>query len=85
MPVRCSWCDTKHPWFADPERRISIADMMIKSEDTNTGAMMSPEDVLHAVQAFSAGPVVITGGEPPLYGLRPLTALLVGSRFSVQL
>lgn len=51
-------------WFADPERRVSIADMMIKTEDTNTWAMMSPEDVLLAVQAFSAPYVVIAGGEP---------------------
>lgn len=84
-PVRCPWCDTKHTWFADPERRVSIAEMMIKTEDTNTWAMMSPEDVLLAVQAFSARHVVITGGEPALYDLRPLTALLVGSGFSVQL
>lgn len=64
---------------------MSIADMMIKTEDTNAWAMMSPEDVLLAVQAFSARHVVITGGEPALYDLRPLTALLVGSGFSVQL
>lgn len=37
---------------------------MIKTEDTNTWAMMSPEDVLLAVQAFSAPHVVIAGGEP---------------------
>lgn len=84
-PVRCPWCDTKHTWFADPERRVSIAEMMIKTEDTNTWAMMSPHDVLLAVQAFSARHVVITGGEPALYDLRPLTTLLVGSGFSVQL
>lgn len=84
-PVRCPWCDTKHTWFVDSERRVSIADMMIKTEDTNTWAMMSPEDVLVAVQAFSARHVVITGGEPALYDLRPLTTLLVGSGFSVQL
>lgn len=47
--------------------------------------MMSPEDVLLAVQAFSARHVVITGGEPALYDLGPLTTLLVGSGFSVQL
>jgi 7-carboxy-7-deazaguanine synthase len=84
-PVRCPWCDTKHTWFVDSERRVSIADVMIKTEDTNTWAMMSPEDVLLAVQAFSARHVVITGGEPALYDLRPLTTLLVGSGFSVQL
>lgn len=84
-PVRCPWCDTKHTWFVDPERRVSIADMMIKTEDTNTWAMMSPEDVLLAVQAFSARHVVITGGEPALFDLRPLTTLLVGSGCSVQL
>lgn len=33
-PVRCPWCDTKHRWFADQERRVSIAAMMIKTEDT---------------------------------------------------
>lgn len=48
---------------------MSIADMMIKTEDTNTWAMISPEDVLLAVQAFSARHVVITGGEPALYDL----------------
>lgn len=64
---------------------MSIADMMIKTEDTNTWAMMSPEDVLLAVQAFSARHVVITGGEPALYDLGPLTTLPVGSGFSVQL
>lgn len=84
-PVRCPWCDTKHTWFVDLERRVSIADMMIKTEDTHTWAMMSPEDALLAVQAFSARHVVIAGGEPALYDLRPLTTLLVGSGFSVQL
>lgn len=64
---------------------MSIAEMMIKTEDTNTWAMMSPQDVLLAAQAFSARHVVITGGEPALYDLRPLTTLLVGSGFSVQL
>lgn len=100
-PVRCPWCDTKHRWFADQERRVSIAAMMIKTEDTRrsrpsgiseqqlldaapkvletkpgpppvlTWVMMSPEDVLLAMQAFSARHVVITGGEPALYRLRP--------------
>lgn len=46
MLGQVSGCHTKHPWFADPERRVSIGDMMIKTEDTNTWAMMSPEDVL---------------------------------------
>lgn len=64
MSGRCLWCDTKHIGSPDPERRVSIADMMIKAEDTNTWAMMSPEDVLLAVQAFSAPHVVIAGGEP---------------------
>lgn len=79
MLGQVSGCHTKHPWFADPERRVSIGDMMIKTEDTNTWAMMSPEAVLLAAQAFNARHVVITGGDPALYDLRPLTTLLVGS------
>ncbi|KRQ03851.1 7-carboxy-7-deazaguanine synthase QueE [Bradyrhizobium manausense] len=83
-PVRCPWCDSKHTWVADPANQVSIAEITAKVEDTNTWAMMSPREILLAVQGFRARHVVITGGEPAAYDLQPLTTLLIKSGFSVQ-
>ncbi|ARU05656.1 7-carboxy-7-deazaguanine synthase QueE [Comamonas serinivorans] len=84
-PVGCPWCDTKHTWALDPARQVAVADMLAKTDDADTWAAMEVDELLATVQAFRARHVVITGGEPALYDLVPLTTLLIAHSYSVQI
>ncbi|MDU3999363.1 MAG: 7-carboxy-7-deazaguanine synthase QueE [Escherichia coli] len=68
-PVGCAWCDTKHTW-----------------EKLEEGAASS-EDLLAVIgrQGYTARHVVITGGEPCIHDLMPLTDLLEKNGFSCQI
>lgn len=63
-PVQCSWCDAAGTWHPDhvPE------DVM----------RMSPETLAEAAAGTAAEFVVITGGEPAIFDLGPLTRALAG-------
>ena len=66
--LKCSFCDTKRAWRG--------------------GRSYSAEEVVTEVkkrrEAFPAGWVCLTGGEPLLQNLRPLTRLLKKENFMVQ-
>ena len=83
-PVGCAWCDTRHTWHADPANIIPINRMLGKDKDTGEYAEMSADAVIGSVTSFDARHVVITGGEPCLYDLVPLSAALVDRGYSVQ-
>jgi len=84
-PVGCPWCDTKYTWSKDANREIPFADMLQKSEATNeTYAAVEALD-LAAIVAPKPQHVVITGGEPGQYELRPLTGALISNRHTTQL
>ena len=74
-PVGCSWCDTKQTWEALPEDETSLGDIMVKTEDSPTWCSVSAEDIVNEYkqQGYTAKHIVITGGEPCIYDLRPLT------------
>jgi 7-carboxy-7-deazaguanine synthase len=75
-PVGCQWCDTKHTWPVLGEDRVQPPDVLLKDRDSSHHAMMYADDILEAVTQlddFGDAMVVITGGEPALYDLRPLT------------
>jgi 7-carboxy-7-deazaguanine synthase len=82
-PVGCGWCDTKHTWKLSEDRVVAEADMLAK-RDTDAFALLTLDALLGVVRAFPARHVVITGGEPCLYDLVPLTAYVRGLGRSVQ-
>lgn len=77
-PVGCSWCDTKHTWQKQPKREISIGDILLKSQESDAWGLVDEQDIyaLFQQQNYHARHVIVTGGEPCIYDLRPLTQQL---------
>ncbi|MEG0281408.1 MAG: 7-carboxy-7-deazaguanine synthase QueE [Morganella sp. (in: enterobacteria)] len=86
-PVGCSWCDTKHTWEQDPEKICSADMMMNKTQEDDRWASLSAQDIImqFSAQGYTARHVVITGGEPCLYDLQPLTAALEAQGWQCQI
>jgi 7-carboxy-7-deazaguanine synthase len=74
-PVGCPWCDTKHTWDLEGAPAISVEAMLAKHKDAPTHAVMKSAEIADLLTSsrFQARHVVITGGEPCLYDLGPLT------------
>ncbi|WP_348983199.1 7-carboxy-7-deazaguanine synthase QueE [Vibrio crassostreae] len=74
-PVGCSWCDTKQTWEALPEDETSLGDIMVKTEDSPTWSAIDAQGIVNEYikQGYTAKHIVITGGEPCIYDLVPLT------------
>lgn len=84
--VGCPWCDTKHTWLLDPDQKRASDEVMAKTDDSPTWADMLPTFLANYLEdSFQARHVVITGGEPSVYDLRPFTAALIMRGYSVQL
>lgn len=86
-PVGCSWCDTKHTWEQDPEKICSADMMMHKTQEDDRWASLSAQDIImqFTAQGYTARHVVVTGGEPCLYDLQPLTAALEAQGWQCQI
>ncbi len=86
-PVGCPWCDTKHTWTLD-DALVTTATEVI-NKDNESEAFFSIDEngllALFAEQGYVAKHVVITGGEPCMYDLRPLTSLLHAQGMSTQI
>jgi 7-carboxy-7-deazaguanine synthase len=85
-PVGCAWCDTKHTWSYREAARVSVEDVLAKGGDnpTPTWAAMTTNELVATLERLGAPEhVVLTGGEPCLHDLVPLTERLV-ARGSVQ-
>ncbi|WP_153448577.1 7-carboxy-7-deazaguanine synthase QueE [Vibrio algicola] len=74
-PVGCAWCDTKQTWQALAQDQVSFGDIIIKQVDSPTWCLASVDEIISQYQSlgFTAKHIVITGGEPCLYNLLPLT------------
>jgi 7-carboxy-7-deazaguanine synthase len=85
-PVGCPWCDTKYTW-ADPEiaREISAGDVVTKNLGEESFGWMSVSSMVELVSQYRSKHVVITGGEPCLYDLLPLTTELIAAGKRVQI
>ncbi|WP_045048556.1 7-carboxy-7-deazaguanine synthase QueE [Rouxiella chamberiensis] len=86
-PVGCSWCDTKHTWEKFADREVDMQRILVKTEETDAWGNASAEQ-LHQViqnQGWTANHIVITGGEPCIYDLQPLTELLEARGYSCQI
>ncbi len=86
-PVGCAWCDTKHTWEVKAEMKQRAQDIIVKTEDTETWFDASVEDILALFnkEGYTAKHVVITGGEPAMYDLVPLTKMLHEAGYSTQI
>ncbi|WP_394125439.1 7-carboxy-7-deazaguanine synthase QueE [Vibrio hepatarius] len=74
-PVGCAWCDTKQTWDATPTDERPLNEILAKTKDSPTWCSVSAEDIVNEYkqQGYTAKHIVITGGEPCIYDLRPLT------------
>jgi 7-carboxy-7-deazaguanine synthase len=84
--VGCPWCDTKHTWRLDEASRVEVQEALTKPQSgTAAWALASVDDLIRRCRdARPISHVVITGGEPCAYDLRPLTGMLLAGGFSVQ-
>ena len=74
--VGCPWCDTKETWeFAKENEVSSIEDALGANPKYSP---LSPTQIADYIAANHAGPqwVLITGGEPAQFELRPLVVAL---------
>ncbi|PQJ67167.1 7-carboxy-7-deazaguanine synthase QueE [Photobacterium angustum] len=86
-PVGCSWCDTKQTWTAEPQDLVSLDQIMAKTGDSPLWTNLDANGVVQLLQdqKYTAKHVVITGGEPCIYDLRPLTHALEDAGFNCQI
>lgn len=84
--VGCPWCDTVHTWSMDRANVRSLKEVAFdKKGDGASWAEASIPSLLAVLATFRARHVVITGGEPALWDLRPLSSALLNAGKTVQL
>ena len=84
--VGCPWCDTKHTWVSDASERRSLTEIAFrKTGDGATWAETGLDSLLAVLWTYRSRHLVITGGEPALYDLRPLSSALADAGWQVQL
>ncbi|MGG4664142.1 7-carboxy-7-deazaguanine synthase QueE [Providencia vermicola] len=86
-PVGCSWCDTKQTWEKEQDKQTTLGDIALKTLDSDSWAMADSDALIQLMKAkgFTAKHIVITGGEPCIYDLTPLTASLEQSGYQCQI
>lgn len=86
-PVGCSWCDTKQTWETNDTFIVSLNETVEKKADSEFWANASADDILATFESrgYQAKHVVITGGEPCMFDLRPLCTLLHDKGYSTQI
>ncbi|MDU2786736.1 MAG: 7-carboxy-7-deazaguanine synthase QueE, partial [Enterobacter sp.] len=79
--------DTKHTWDKLADREVSLFSILAKTKESDKWGAGSPEDLLAIIgrQGWTARHVVITGGEPCIHDLTPLTELLEKNGYSCQI
>lgn len=85
-PVGCAWCDTKHTWDVDLANQIEFKDLTTKNKLEQWSNMTAGEILDYAISiAPNVKHVVITGGEPCMYDLNPLTQAFEGQNYQCQI
>ncbi|WP_039907103.1 7-carboxy-7-deazaguanine synthase QueE [Candidatus Regiella insecticola] len=85
-PVACSWCDTKHTWDIKKDKEIDIQGITVKTVAKDTWSNANEQQLVAICkEKYQARHVVITGGEPCLYDLQPLTSLLEENGYRCQI
>ncbi|KMT65387.1 7-carboxy-7-deazaguanine synthase QueE [Catenovulum maritimum] len=84
-PVGCAWCDTKHTWEKSESTQVKQSLVIDISNESDCWADFTENDILNLLAKYTAKHVVITGGEPCIYDLIPLTELLNNAGYSTQI
>ncbi|GAB1439609.1 7-carboxy-7-deazaguanine synthase QueE [Providencia sp.] len=86
-PVGCSWCDTKQTWEKEQNKETTLGDIAVKTIDSDWWAQADSDDLIQLIKElnFNAKHIVITGGEPCIYDLMPLTEALENQGFQCQI
>mgnify|MGYP001121019654 CR=1 FL=1 len=86
-PVGCSWCDTKHTWEIKLEDEQKTESVMQQDFESTAWFSASEESLfsLFSHHGYQAKHIVITGGEPCMYDLRPFTEMAHERGFSTQI
>lgn len=86
-PVGCSWCDTKHTWALDPTAERPSATILTKQQNTAQWCRLTATAIgaQLVLSHYTARHVVITGGEPCLHDLVPLTTHLEQAGYRCQI
>lgn len=85
-PVECAWCDTPQSWYLNQEEETNFKEILLKQADSSSWTSLSTQCLLeHILTNYAAKHVVITGGEPCLYDLLPLTQALEQNGFYCQI
>lgn len=83
--VGCPWCDTKETWAFDQTQEVTTLDDALGG---NTRYMvMGVESIVQHIVENHPGPkwVLVTGGEPAQYNLKPLVVALHQAGYKVAL
>lgn len=85
-PVGCPWCDTKHTWEVDPDRQRASSAVMKEKAPSDTWFEIDTNALLDLFQAegYQAKTVILTGGEPCMYDLNPLSTGLIDAGYQVN-
>ncbi|VFP80222.1 7-carboxy-7-deazaguanine synthase QueE [Candidatus Erwinia haradaeae] len=86
-PIGCSWCDTKYTWDKIANQEMLLQEIMNKKKENDHWALTNEKKILNVITNFGwkAQHIVITGGEPCLHDLRPLTIILQTAGFTCQI
>jgi 7-carboxy-7-deazaguanine synthase len=84
--VGCAFCDTKHTWELKPAEELTPKVILDKTGDKTGWAYFSIAEILSVLSHYPAcRHVVLTGGEPAQYDLRPLILALELAGMQVQI
>jgi 7-carboxy-7-deazaguanine synthase len=81
----CPWCDTKETWHFDPQQQVGT---LAEALGANSRYVyLSAGDIARHLVAHHPGPkwVLVTGGEPAQYDLRPLAGALKETGYRIAL
>jgi 7-carboxy-7-deazaguanine synthase len=86
-PVGCSWCDTQHTWTLDPSAERPSVTVFTKQQANAQWCRLTATAIGDqlARSHYTARHVVITGGEPCLHDLVPLTTYLEQAGYYCQI
>ncbi|PKF49972.1 7-carboxy-7-deazaguanine synthase QueE [Enterovibrio nigricans] len=85
-PVGCPWCDTRQTWDTLDTDQRDFGTIIAKSGDSPLWAQTTSAEIVdHLMKSYTAKHVVITGGEPCMFDLVPLTTQLEANGYRCQI
>ena len=86
--VGCPWCDTKHTWELGINDKVDFTSLVDKTSDKTSWSNASVNQIIDYIEANykQIKHVVITGGEPAMYDLVPLSNALeeIGKNIQIE-